>query len=190
MKIALLVLASFTLQAAALSDCALAQQPPRPEIAQRKRFDATTARQLTALSQAAANKSIRGTCATLSGGSSADRSLAAQVVAKDGGAQLYRVDVSSVVGKYIGETEKNLELLFQRAEDKHWTLFFDDADALFGKRTDVRDSNDRYANVDIAALLQRIEQYQGVVLLSSNAPEKIDPAVARRCAPVRAATLP
>jgi SpoVK/Ycf46/Vps4 family AAA+-type ATPase len=190
MKIARLALAFLVLQsAAALSESVLAQQLPRPEIAQRKRFDATTARQLTALSRAA-NKAIRGTCALLSGASSADRTLAAQTVADQSGTQLYRVDLSSIVSKYAGETEKNLNLIFERAANAHSTLLFDEADALFGKRSDVRDSHDRYANLDTALLLQRIEGHPGVVLLATNAPDKVDPAVAKRCAPVRATTTP
>lgn len=126
----------------------------------------------------------------LSGGSSADRALAAQAVADDRKSQLYRVDLSAVVSKYIGETEKNLTRLFDRAANANWILFFDEADALFGKRTDVHDSSDRYANLDTAYLLQRIEQYPGIVLVATNMPDKVDPAFAKRCAVIRTATVP
>jgi SpoVK/Ycf46/Vps4 family AAA+-type ATPase len=85
-----------------------------------------------------------------------------------------------VVSKYIGETEKNLELLFARAEDKNWILFFDEADALFGKRTNVRDAHDKYANQEVSYLLQRIEDYNGLVILATNMKSNIDDAFLRR----------
>lgn len=78
---------------------------------------------------------------------------------------IYRIDLSALVSKYIGETEKNLDKVFRAAENKNWILFFDEADALFGKRTDVKDVHDRYANEQIAYLLQRIESFKGIVLL-------------------------
>ena len=92
----------------------------------------------------------------------------------------YTIDVSMIVSKYIGETEKNLELLFARAEDKGWILFFDEADALFGKRTNVKDSHDRYANQAIDYLLQRIEDFNGLIILSTNMKNNIDSAFVRR----------
>ena len=85
-----------------------------------------------------------------------------------------------VVSKYIGETEKNLELLFARAEDKGWILFFDEADALFGKRTNVRDAHDKYANQEVSYLLQRIEDYNGLIILATNMKSNIDDAFVRR----------
>ena len=93
---------------------------------------------------------------------------AAQQLAAQSGGYLYRVDLSTVVSKYIGETEKNLEALFARAEDKGWVLFFDEADALFGKRTGVKDSHDRYANQEVSYLLQRIEAYDGLAIITMN----------------------
>ena len=81
---------------------------------------------------------------------------------------LYRIDLSLIISKYIGETEKNLKKIFAKAEDKDWFLFFDDADALFGKRTDVSDAHDRFANQEISFLLQRIEDFEGLVVLASN----------------------
>jgi SpoVK/Ycf46/Vps4 family AAA+-type ATPase len=129
-------------------------------------------------------------CATLSGGSSTDRTEAAQLVADSASMPLYRVDLSRVVSQYIGETEKNLDRLFERARDAHWTLFFDEADDLFGKRSETRDSRDRYATLDTASLLKRIEQYPGLVLLATHELAKIDPAFIKRCAPIRTATVP
>ena len=93
---------------------------------------------------------------------------------------MFRVDLSRVVSKYIGETEKNLARLFDKAEHKDWILFFDEADALFGKRTEVRDAHDQYANQEVAYLLQRIESYAGLVILATNQRGNIDEAFLRR----------
>ena len=104
----------------------------------------------------------------------------ATLIGKDTNRPVYNVDIAKLVSKYIGETEKNLDELFDAAEKKDWILFFDEADALFGKRTDVKDSHDRYANLDIAYLMHRIENYPGLVLLSSNKKSNIDDAFTRR----------
>jgi hypothetical protein len=96
------------------------------------------------------------------------KTLTATLLGKSTGKDVYRVDLSQTVSKYIGETEKNLSKLFDKAENKNWILFFDEADALFGKRTDIRDAHDKYANQEIAYLLQRIESYNGLVILASN----------------------
>ena len=93
---------------------------------------------------------------------------------------VYRIDLSMVISKYIGETEKNLEGLFSVAENKDWILFFDEADALFSKRTGVRDSHDKYANQEVSYLLQRVEDYNGLVILASNMKVNIDDAFTRR----------
>jgi len=93
---------------------------------------------------------------------------------------VYRIDLSAVVSKYIGETEKNLSRVFDRAENKDWILFFDEADALFGKRTEVSDAHDRYANQEVSYLLQRMEKFSGVVILASNKKGNIDEAFSRR----------
>ena len=93
---------------------------------------------------------------------------------------MFRIDLSRVVSKYIGETEKNLARLFDRAEHKNWILFFDEADALFGKRTEIRDAHDKYANQEVAYLLQRIENYAGLVILASNQRGNLDEAFLRR----------
>lgn len=108
------------------------------------------------------------------------KTLTATVLGKSTGRQVYKVDLSMVVSKYIGETEKNLAGLFDRAQHKEWILFFDEADALFGKRTQVRDAHDRYANQEVSFLLQRIETHNGLVILASNLASHVDEAFARR----------
>src|SRR6185436_16547972 len=102
------------------------------------------------------------------------------VIGKMLGLPVYRVDLSRVVSKYIGETEKNLAALFDHAGDGDMILFFDEADALFGKRGETRTANDRHANQQIAYLLQRIEDCPGLVILASNLQANIDQAFARR----------
>ena len=106
--------------------------------------------------------------------------MAAEVLAADLNLDLYRIDLSSVVSKYIGETEKNLERLFRAAESSGAILLFDEADALFGKRSDVKDSHDRYANIELAYLLQRMEAYRGLSILTSNMKSALDNAFLRR----------
>ena len=108
------------------------------------------------------------------------KTLTATLLGKQTGRDVFRVDLSRVVSKYIGETEKNLSRLFDKAENKDWILFFDEADALFGKRTDIRDAHDKYANQEVAYLLQRIETYSGLVILASNQRGNIDDAFLRR----------
>jgi len=108
------------------------------------------------------------------------KTFTASLLGKRTGKDVYRIDLSSVVSKYIGETEKNLGKVFSIAEGKEWILFFDEADALFGKRTGIKDSHDRYANQEVSYLLQRIEDYPGLVVLSTNQRLNIDDAFARR----------
>ena len=108
------------------------------------------------------------------------KTLTATLLGKRFERQVYRVDLSMVVSKYIGETEKNLEKIFQQGENKDWILFFDEADALFGKRTNVNDSHDRFANQEISYLLQRVEDYPGVVILATNLKANVDEAFSRR----------
>ncbi|MFK0089589.1 ATP-binding protein [Pseudomonas sp. NPDC090755] len=108
------------------------------------------------------------------------KTLTATLLGQQTGREVFRVDLSRVVSKYIGETEKNLARLFDKAENKQWILFFDEADALFSKRTDVRDSLDRHANQEVAYLLQRIETYNGLVILATNQRSNIDDAFVRR----------
>lgn len=110
-----------------------------------------------------------GVSALFAGESGTGKTMAAEVIANDLRLNLYRIDLSAVVSKYIGETEKNLRLLFDAAEDGGAILFFDEADALFGKRSEVKDSHDRYANIEINYLLQRLEAYRGLAILAAKA---------------------
>ena len=106
--------------------------------------------------------------------------MAAEVLANELRLDLYRIDLSSVVSKYIGETEKNLRRVFDAAEDSGAILLFDEADALFGKRSEVKDSHDRYANIEVSYLLQRMEAYRGLAILTTNMKSGLDPAFLRR----------
>ena len=108
------------------------------------------------------------------------KTLTASLLGKSTGLDVYRIDLSLVVSKYIGETEKNLAKVFDQAERNDWILFFDEADALFGKRTQTASAHDRYANQEVAYLLQRIEDFSGVVILASNLKGNLDEAFARR----------
>jgi DNA polymerase III delta prime subunit len=108
------------------------------------------------------------------------KTLTALIVGKKTNRDVFRIDLSMVVSKFIGETEKNLSQLFERAKNKDWILFFDEADALFGKRTNVRDAHDKYANQEVAYLLQRIESHNGLIILASNFKSNIDDAFIRR----------
>lgn len=132
----------------------------------------------------------RGYRALLYGPSGTGKTFTAGLLGKEVGKDVYKIDLSMIVSKYIGETEKNLELLFTRAEDKGWILFFDEADALFGKRTNVRDAHDKYANQEVSYLLQRIEDYNGMVILATNMKNNIDDAFIRRFNAILKFSLP
>ena len=121
-----------------------------------------------------------GISALFAGESGTGKTLAAEVIAHELKLNLYRIDLSQVVSKYIGETEKNLRKLFDAAEDGGTILFFDEADALFGKRSEVKDSHDRYANIEINYLLQRMEAYRGLAILATNMKSALDTAFIRR----------
>ena len=121
-----------------------------------------------------------GLSALFSGSSGTGKTMAAEVLAGELALDLYRIDLSCVVSKYIGETEKNLRKIFDAAEESGAILLFDEADALFGKRSEVRDSHDRYANLEISYLLQRIDTYRGVAILTTNMQHAIDAAFMRR----------
>jgi SpoVK/Ycf46/Vps4 family AAA+-type ATPase len=114
------------------------------------------------------------------GPSGTGKTLSACLIGKHCGCDVYRIDLSMVVSKYIGETEKNLSRVFDMAEHRRWILFFDEADALFGKRTRVDDARDRYANQEVSFLLQRIEEFDGVIILATNLRANIDEAFLRR----------
>lgn len=115
-----------------------------------------------------------------SGQAGTGKTFTAALLGKETGYDVYRVDLSLIISKYIGETEKNLTRIFDRAENKKWILFFDEADALFGKRTQVKDSHDKYANQEVSYLLQRVEDFNGLVILATNLRSNIDDAFTRR----------
>jgi hypothetical protein len=121
-----------------------------------------------------------GISALFAGASGTGKTMAAEVLAGQLGLDLYRIDLSSVVSKYIGETEKNLRRLFDAAESGGVVLLFDEADALFGKRSEVKDSHDRYANIEVSYLLQRMESYRGLAILTTNLKSALDTAFLRR----------
>lgn len=124
--------------------------------------------------------SSAGITCLFSGPPGTGKTMAAEVIAGDLGLDLYKIDLSSVVSKYIGETEKNLEKIFNEAQSSNAILFFDEADAIFGKRSEVKDAHDRYANVEVSYLLQRMEAYDGVTILATNLRANLDDAFTRR----------
>jgi SpoVK/Ycf46/Vps4 family AAA+-type ATPase len=121
-----------------------------------------------------------GLNALFAGPSGTGKTMSAEVIANDLGLDLYKIDLSSVVSKYIGETEKNLNRIFTEAEHSNVILFFDEADALFGKRSEVKDAHDRYANIEVGYLLQKMEEYEGIVILATNFSRNLDDAFVRR----------
>ena len=122
----------------------------------------------------------RGVAALFAGDSGTGKTMSAEVIANELGLDLYTVDLSSVVDKYVGETEKNLERIFSEADGVNAVLLFDEADALFGRRSEVKDAHDRYANVEVAYLLQRMESFNGLAVLATNLKANLDEAFARR----------
>lgn len=114
------------------------------------------------------------------GPSGTGKTFTATLLGREFNREVYKIDLSLVVSKYIGETEKNLEKIFIQAENKNWILLFDEADALFSKRTQTKSSNDRYANQEVSYLLQRVENFNGLVILTSNFKNNIDNAFLRR----------
>jgi len=120
-----------------------------------------------------------GISALFAGPIGAGKTMAAEVLARDLGLALYRIDLSSLVSKYIGETEKNLRGVFAAAEQGGAILLFDEADALFGKRSDVKDSHDRYADVEVGFLLQQMEAFRGLTILTSDGATPLEPALLR-----------
>jgi SpoVK/Ycf46/Vps4 family AAA+-type ATPase len=122
----------------------------------------------------------RGIAALFTGSPGTGKTLAAHVISEELSIDLFQVDLSAIVDKYIGETEKNLERVFQAAEALDVVLFFDEADALFGSRSDVKDARDRYANQEVAYLLQRMEHFDGITILSTNLRGNLDKAFSRR----------
>ncbi len=122
----------------------------------------------------------KGVNVLFAGQSGTGKTMAAEIIAADLGLELYKVDLSTMVSKYIGETEKNLDRVFTAAREANAILFFDEADALFGKRSEVKDAHDRYANIEVGYLLQKMEEYDGVVILATNLRKNLDDAFVRR----------
>jgi SpoVK/Ycf46/Vps4 family AAA+-type ATPase len=122
----------------------------------------------------------QGIAALFAGPSGTGKTMAAQIIARELGATLFQIDLAKTVSKFIGETEKALDHIFEAAESASAVLLFDEADALFGKRSEVRDAHDRYANLEVAYLLQRIEAYRGVAILTTNLKQNLDAAFLRR----------
>ncbi len=122
----------------------------------------------------------KGLSVLFAGPSGTGKTMAAEIISGELGLELYKIDLSTVVSKYIGETEKNLSHIFSEAETSNAILLFDEADALFGKRSEVKDSHDRYANIEVGYLLQRMEEYEGIVILATNLRKNMDDAFVRR----------
>jgi hypothetical protein len=138
----------------------------------------------------AKSRTDRGVAAMFCGPPGTGKTMAASIVAHDLGLDLFRIDASKLVSKYIGETEKNLARLFDETERATTCLFFDEADAIFAKRSEVKDSHDRYANLETSYLLQRIEEFEGLVILATNFRNNIDPAFLRRLSHVVGFPMP
>jgi len=132
----------------------------------------------------------RGVVALFSGPSGTGKTMAAETIAHDLGMNLYRIDLAGVVSKYIGETEKNIKKIFDSARGTNTLLFFDEADALFGRRTEIHDSHDRYANLEVNYLLQKLEEHDGPVILATNRRKNMDEAFLRRIHFIIEFTLP
>ncbi|HYO91402.1 MAG TPA: AAA family ATPase [Pyrinomonadaceae bacterium] len=122
----------------------------------------------------------KGLNVLFSGPSGTGKTMAAQILAHELSLDLYKIDLPSVISKYIGETEQNLSRIFREAESSNAIIFFDEADAIFGKRSEVKDAHDRYANIEVAYLLQKMEEYEGIVILATNLSKNMDDAFARR----------
>jgi ATP-dependent 26S proteasome regulatory subunit len=156
---------------------------PADQKSQLKEIIATVRSRPTVLEQWGLGEKLvssRGVTVLFAGPPGTGKTMAAEIIASELGLELYKIDLSTVVSKYIGETEKNLERIFIEAEASNAILFFDEADALFGKRSEVRDSHDRYANIEISFLLQRMEAYDGVTILATNLRANLDEAFTRR----------
>ena len=123
---------------------------------------------------------VTGIPMIVAGGTDKDRAAVTEALASDLHRDVFRLDLAALVGDSVGETEKNIDRVFLMAEKAGAVLVFDEADALFGKRTEVKDSHDRYANLEVGYLLSRIESYQGLAILATNSAEAIDPAFLRR----------
>lgn len=153
---------------------------PRTEASPRERLDGSVRKQLDALILATRErKTWNGVKVVFSGPAGSGRTLAAQVLASEAGRDLYAVDLDRVISKYIGETEKNLERVFDAAEHAQAVLFFDEADELFGERTEAADTKDRYANPDVTYLMKRLEVFEGMAIIATNSVANIDETLVR-----------
>ena len=151
------------------------------QVLQRDRRSCAPARQgLRKLGFRAQGARGLGISALFSGPSGTGKTMAGEVLANELKLDLYRIDLSQVVNKYIGETEKNLRRVFDAAEEGGAILLFDEADALFGKRSEIKDSHDRYANIEVSYLLQKMEAYRGLAILTTNMKSALDAAFLRR----------
>lgn len=155
-----------------------------------RRVSAGSARSVRSRRKADSKGLAPGGRVLVSGRTRAELRRLGEALAAEAHQSLYRVDLSRVVSRYIGETEKNLERIFALAESTGAILFFDEADALFSKRTRVRDSHDRYANQEVSYLLERIESYPGLVILSTNRRDNLDEATLRRLRFIETASRP
>jgi SpoVK/Ycf46/Vps4 family AAA+-type ATPase len=154
------------------------------------KLDSATGEQITELKQqlksfqgdaiAGPHRRQQGMIVLFNGSSRTDGQSVAALLGQETGADVYSINVAGIVSKYIGETEKNIDRVFAEAKDRKWILFFDEADALFGKRTEPKDSHDRYANAELNYLLQRIEEYGGLAIIATNIRSNIDEAFTRR----------
>ena len=144
------------------------------------RLDAAALKQVEEIKDRLNHSSIEQGYRVLFHGPPATTKAMAALIASEHSRYVYQVDLSKLVSKYIGETEKKLNRLFDKAENKNWILFFDEADALFRKRTNIKDAHDKYANQEVTYLLQRIENYKGLVILATNMKKNIDNAFTRR----------
>lgn len=129
----------------------------------------------------AVKKGQPGSCVVLHGPTGTDKTPAASLLANKLGRAVYQVDMAAVVSKYIGETEKNLDHVFRLAQTNDWLLFFDEADALFAQRSEVKDAHDRYANIETGLFLRKLEAYQGIVILTTNSPKQLRPDLQKHC---------
>jgi SpoVK/Ycf46/Vps4 family AAA+-type ATPase len=161
------VLACFALAPGAFADDEVAWRQVRQPAAQILQLKGI----LTLMQQRQATGQRQGMTVVFAGHADTDKMTAARVLGTSLRLEVHRVDLSALVSTHVGETEKNLARVFQPAERQGWILFFDGADALFGKRTDIRDAHDRYSNQAVTSLLRRIEAYPGLVILASNLPD-------------------
>jgi hypothetical protein len=157
-----------------------AESAARPQDSDLSQSQQSTLQEIAGAARSRESKRAAGIGVLFACGESKQQTEAAQRLAKELGHDVYRVDLSKIVSKYIGETEKNLRQVFATAAANRSILFFDEADALFGKRTEVKDSHDRYATLEINYLLQQIDTYDGIAIIAAKRKEHIDPAFLRR----------